>query len=266
MSLAKFRKEIEKLPKTEKRTVFVGEDLEEVEKRTATWNLDDDRLAEIVSDKYQIVQHQEFFGEVAQAVESLIEEMEDMSIKHYNLHDEREAAYTEIVFDRELSVEGILTGLRAGNSFDKTCRAFIEVYALRQVCINGMMGKALFGRAGRLHVGDIEAEKLVTTFKEDLPKAEENLESVRNKARSDVRPYDFEELKEIFEVLRLGKRHYTYVLENVESKQVSRWDLYNVATRYIEHEVDRSEDGREKLHRQANALLTNSFEELEAEV
>lgn len=254
MKIEQLQDEIHDLPRAEMRDVFV--EGEKAEGRAAVWNVTDDRLAEIVSDRYQIVQHEDFFGRLIGVVEAL-----DMDVSSCGLTDEREAAYVEIVFERQFGVEGILTGMRAGNSFDKTCRAFAEIYALRQICTNGVMGAAISGRVGRLHVGGVDVERLASGFVRQIDVTEVEFTRLVTSAAGDHVDVEVAELA--MTSLNIGTRHVDYVLDKIEGGTVSRWDLYNYATEYVENELDRTERGREKLHNRANKLLTNDSETLE---
>lgn len=254
--LEQVSKKVDNLAVAEERELFTDKN-DEIDTRKAVWNITDDELAEVVSDHYTIVQHQDFFGKVIPSIRKI-----DKDIMEVKMKDHREAVYLEVVFDTYFHEdEAILAGIRAGNSFDKTCRAFVEVYALREICTNGMMGRALFGRAGRLHVGGIKTDDLIERIEDKMPEARDNLANVITEAKNDK--IKGVHVEAILQEMNFGKKHADYVAKEVNKTKVSRWKVYNKVTEYIENEIERVELGRENLHAKANKILSRNSDTLE---
>lgn len=255
MELDKIETKINNLPTAEERDLFEGKEETELEGRKAIWNVTDDRLAEVVSDKYTIVQHEDFFPQLTEALTLSGHEIKEVEVK-----DDREVVFLEAIFDREKIAEGIFTGIRAGNSFNRTCRAFVEAYAFRVICSNGLIGKEIFGRAGAIHVGAVDARDLIDKIENQLPVAEKKVRELREKALG--AHIEIDEAEQLFVELNVGKRHKEYVFSQIDANNTDVWNLYNLTTEYIENEMERSELGRADAHRSANKILLSVGEDL----
>jgi hypothetical protein len=218
------------------------------EKYKAIWNVTENRLAGIVSKEYTVIQHSQVLGEVARAIDTL-----ELKVREVRLLDLREKVFAEILLDRE-PIAGIVTGLRVGNSMDASVRAFVSAYALRVVCTNGMIGRGIFGRFSRKHIGEFDVSAIGSTIIELISGGEERLKAVIPRAQVEI-PL---EPKFVLEKLAFGKKYQELVLEQLEKEVQDRkptwWDLYNAVTYVIDHRK-MQEQRRELLHEQASRLL-----------
>lgn len=204
----------------------------------------------IASAKYTVLQHRDFFPKVFGAVERL-----DVEVQRVEVKNNGGRVFLEFIFAEQYNIgeEEILMGVRAGNSFDRTCRAYAGAYGLRKVCTNGMMGRGLFGRKAHLHVGRIEVEDLIKGLEETLPKAEDSLQNVfEANSRKEMTP---SEAKELMEDSKIAKRTRKDALNRIPSNP-TRWDVYNAVTEIVENSnEDITEQTREYKHQKANRIL-----------
>lgn len=220
------------------------------------WNESDDRPATVVSPGYNLLQHENFFDNFLTAVKDV-----DYTVDEIELIDERERAYMHVLFEEEWLDNEIKAGIRAGNSFDRGRSAFVEFYALRLVCTNGLMGKKVFGSRSKIHVGDFETSLIIENVEEIIPRSKERLRELVTKAQE-----DFVDTEYIEPILR-WKKFSKGLSEDVHEKysdigEISRWELYNGVTYNIEHNKDVRESYRETLHSRANDILVDGSDEL----
>lgn len=221
---------------------------EKESKLFGVWNKTDQTLSAVVSERYALLQHGEFFAQVADAVEKT-----ELPIETIYLRDYRTRVWVEFLLAEKYSIgeQEILLGFRAGNSFDKGVRALVGAYGLRQVCTNGLMGKALFGKSSAIHAGNLRVEEVIKGLEKTLPVAKEFLQGVIGKASKTTikRP------KEVLKRVGFGKNYQKYIMETIGRQEPTRWALYNATTEVIDHREKTSESVRERLHDMANGIL-----------
>lgn len=251
MELQAAKEKINDFEQARKRRIY-DENGEEVEGYRRIVNTENEnKIYAITSQEYTILQHREFFPKVFEAVEKL-----EIQTRRVNVNDDGGRVFIEFVFDEQFEVgdEEILMGIRSGNSFDRSCRAYAGAYGFRQVCSNGMMGKALFGRQAHMHIGMISAQKIVAGIRETLPKAQKKLQSAyRESTRERL---STKETKDLMEQLRIAKKTRKSAINKLPTSAPTRWELYNAVTEVIEESRnDITEQTREYKHRKANEIL-----------
>lgn len=250
MEIAKAREKVEDFDTAEKRKVY-NEEGEEIEGYRRIVNRNNpDEVYTIATARYTILQHKDFFPKVIDAVDELEIEVRDIEIKSNGGR-----VFLEFIFAERYNIgeEEILMGVRSGNSFDRSCRAYAGAYGLRKICTNGMMGKGLFGRKAHLHVGRIKVEDISEGLEETLPEAENNLQTVYR--ANNNKKMSISDAKELLKELKIAKRTREETLNRIPTRP-SRWDVYNAVTEIIEHPDDGvTEQTREYKHKKANKIL-----------
>lgn len=231
-----------------------GEDMDDW--KHIVWNRTDNKPAAVVSPGYNLLQHKDFFGKFLAAVNQV-----DYGIDNIEVIDERERAYMHVLFEETWLDDQIKAGIRAGNSFDKNSSAFVEFYALRLVCSNGLMGKKVFGQRSRIHVGEWEVSYIMENVNQIVPMSKEKLEKLVGESQKDFIDTDF-----VFPILR-WKKFSKGLSQRVHDKyrdlgEVDLWELYNGVTYEVEHNKDVRENYREGLHKKANDILVKSGDSL----
>lgn len=227
----------------------------------AIYNTTDGRIAAIVTDKYQLVQHRDFFSTALEAIKNL-----DLEVGHVSVKDARERVDFEVVpVDAEIfGGERIALGLRLSNSINASIGARVEAYGLRLVCTNGLIGRTVFGGKSMIHVGEnISVERVADGIEEVIPIAKANLNKVVLSASS----AQVGNAKEVLEEAGFGKIYQKEIIAGFyagtidpetgeASRELTRWDLYCRATEVIDHKhIGVTENTREDMHRRANELL-----------
>jgi hypothetical protein len=117
------------------------------------------KIEAIVSDQYALIQHREAFEPFVAAMRTL-----GIGVKGRVISDSGRA-YIDVRFDDErfqinVSPETqkgdlINFGFRLGNSYDKSTAFYAETYALRLVCLNGMIAPVKIKAIREVHIGDV---------------------------------------------------------------------------------------------------------------
>ncbi len=220
----------------------------------AVWNDTDNRLATIVSDRYKIKDMKPFFGRVLNSLDKI-----EHRVSYINIKDFRESAYMEILFDEKLTYDDsdIRAGVRVGNSFDKSTTEFVEGYAVREICSNGLIGKKVMGRRSRKHLGTWSSDLIAGAIQEIIPQVKTRLQDIIDKALQEK--VDFKYVEPTLIRLKLGKKLTEQITKELSDKpEITIWEIYNRLTRIIENEKEIMEKSRERYHRKANEILTST--------
>lgn len=253
MSLERAELHVERLPVAEEqevRRVITEQGLEaEVENWKAIYNVTDEQTAAVVTKKYQLVQHAEFFKPALKAVKAL-----GIQVEYVRVMDSRERVDMELIPESTENMRGqeIALGLRLSNSIDGSIAARVQAYGLRVICINGMIGRTLFGGKSMIHVGrNVNVEGLADDIEEILPMAVNNLNTIIREGMDT----EVIHAETVLEEAGFGGDYQDEITEEFAGN--TRWELYCEATRIVDHDhEDVKESTREDLHRKANAILT----------
>ena len=139
--------------------------------------------------------------------------------------------------------------------------AFVQGYAIREVCSNGLIGKKLIGSKSRKHVGNWDSDQIAVEIKDIIPRAKTRLKQVIDDALNTELEYKY--LEPVLMRYRLGKELSDLVKEKfAERTEIPIWEVYNAITTQIENEKQVKESIREQYHRKANKILTRTQEAL----
>lgn len=214
----------------------------------------------IVSDKYTLIQHREIFEPVVQAMKQF-----GIGIKGTVIKDGGRC-YADILFDDPrfkvdvgaASQKGDLInfGLRFFNSYDKTTSFGAEVFAMRLVCLNGMISAMKIKSIHEIHAGDKKfVVKAIANLFEALAKESCKFADIVDRARKEIVTEAL--LNKLLVSWKLGEKHIKKILEKAhELDELNQWNIYNVLTEYISHAMEVRESTKEKWHKQyANQIL-----------
>jgi len=247
------------LPEYQKKEVWIrGKDQTyEAESHVAIIekNSDSNPIA-ILSKKYKLIQHREAFIPFINMCRAM-----GINVKGTITKSEGKVFLRAIFMDKRARVvvdgEELYTGVLLGNSVDGTMGLFMESFAFRSVCSNGMLlGKTLVARVYKIHAGNAEILKeQYQKFSEQIIENSPRLSDIIKRAISE----NIQEsvINQALYGAGFGKNHVKKLLEKCQQLDIkNKWDLYNVITNWLTHELE-VKWGAEKWH-QSNAtrLLT----------
>lgn len=241
----------------------VNSNLAVVNKRT-------EDLASIVSNRYKLVQHEQAFEPLLDAIKRL-GLTPDGTIETFN---EGDVATMTIFFD-ELDLEvsespddsGYYFGLFAMNSYDKTAGFQVHPYAVRMKCSNQFSARNALEDVEsihRKHFGDMEVVELVADWLRELREKRKEFREVIEKAKRE----NFEDMQEVLENAGFPETKVEEILEHLESELEvpTRWDLFNAATSYNTHELEsKSITTQRKYDKRARRVLQMPKSDLQPE-
>lgn len=242
----------------------------------AIWNNRDDRLAYIGTDSYEITQHSEVLGIIDDAVGQTVGEIDIGQIRDFgeridgmltlNGHD---IDVEELVGDGYVPPEGELmsdrseqfqgfgqhdgtvrdilgVGIRFANSFDASERIRIETMGYRYVCQNWMVwGEETIGEFTQLHIDELDPTDVEELIFDVLDRRDEVESLITESVDDDDYPLSW--AAPALEDVGFGSRHQKRIVKRLRSydnvdDEFRRWDLYNAATAYLDHDVMQSGD------------------------
>lgn len=240
-------------------------------KHQAIWNNRDDRLAYIGTDSYEITQHEEVLSMIDDAVGQTVGEIDIGRIRDFgeridgmltlNGHD---VDVEELVGDGYIPPEGELmsdrseqfqgfgehdgtvrdilgVGIRFANSFDASERIRVETMGYRYVCQNWMVwGEETIGEFTQLHISDLDPADIEELIFDVLERRTEIEGLVVDSVEDDDYPLSW--AMPALEDVGFGPRHQKRILNRLRDYETvddefRRWDLYNAATAYLDHDV-----------------------------
>lgn len=222
----------------------------------------------IVSDKYLLIEHKQIFEPVVQAMKTL-----GVGIKGTVTVDGGRC-YADILFDdprfkvdvnrgeqmQKLKngekTDIINFGMRFFNSYDKTTSFGAEVFAVRLICLNGMVRPVALKSIREVHTGDkkIVIKSIVKLF-EALVEESPKFADIVSRARQEI--VTLKLLNELLVSWKLGEKHIKNIMEKARKiDELNQWNIYNVLTEYITHAMEVRESTKERWHKHyANQIL-----------
>ena len=147
------------------------------------------------------------------------------------------------------------------NSYDKSWPFMVTFGAFRFVCSNGMVVGKKFGEYHRKHVGEFSQENLREMLDNSIEMFQDEVGRWRIWNEKPAMPEHYENW---VEALQLGKRAVETIenivetksglrLDNMKIRTLSLWELFNIFTQFITHNV--SENQRVMLENRLKAVL-----------
>jgi hypothetical protein len=243
----------------------VGDGYSQVPKKYAVWNVQQERVASIISDRYKIIQHRKVF----EAVNEVLSEL-NLDING-RLDDHNDYVKADLVFQNlgtpiKDDASGIMIGMGVMNSYNMKCSYRLEMFAFRMVCQNGMsIGNAMGVREIMFHTGEEKSYELIksTTLKfiKEAINSSSTLQRYVNEMIVDTEEWEI--LKVLLPKLISTKIHREEVEKRLTpGKLISRWDLYNAITNYITHDSTLKKSAQEYLEYRSRTLLKTPLIEI----
>lgn len=268
----------------------------------AIWNDRDDNLAYIGTDDYEITQHSELLQVIDDAVGQTVGEIDIGRVRDYgsridgmvtlNGHNVDVGALVgdgyvppegELMSDRAEEFKGfgehdgtvrdiLGVGIRFGNSFDGSERIQLETMGYRYICQNWMVwGKETIGEFEQLHIRELDAGDIENLIFDVIEKKDDQ-EAMIVESVEDTFPVSW--VPGLLENIGFGARYQKHITQKLHSYQgvdegdVSRWDVYNAATDYLDHEVAESVNPNvyDRHQEKVTRLLTEDASAPEEEV
>jgi hypothetical protein len=229
------------------------------------------KIEAIVSDQYALIQHREAFEPFVNAMRTL-----GIGVKGRVISDSGRA-YIDVRFDderftidvaekEEVGRRNVVSppqkgdlinfGFRLGNSYDKSTAFYAETYALRLVCLNGMIAPVKIKAIREVHIGDVRiVTKTLSVAIQSLMAESVKFADIVERARKEIVTEKL--LNQLLVGWKLGKKHITAILEKArELDELNGYSIYNLLTSYITHNLQVRESTKEMWHKQyANPIL-----------
>ena len=264
-SLAELKNMTIGLDKAESRPVFTKSSdgaLVPLETFQCIWNRDENRVSNITSKGYTLVQHEEVLG-------SFIDTVGKFNMSCFgNLRNCNDKVIVELAFKSLVVQDAVNLGVKFVNSFDRTHSISGEFFGYRTACANGMLlGKVLQGvTMVRQHIGKIDVRDMMEQFIRKVINSSEQLNELVS--RSMVTSLEWQTTLDLIDALNLNKKH----RESIKSallfkkedmtRQLTKWDVYNVITAYATHGRSIGDYIEGKLQNEAQRVLLNPIEKL----
>lgn len=246
----------------------------------AVVNKGSEKLATTGTVQYDIVNHEEAFMPVVEALRDL-----GVSVSGYIRHsDGKNRVMVQAFTDREFDLgetgdnfnETHQIGFQVKNTYNKSGSVVMRAFFMRQVCSNGMqIPVSMKEPLKRQHRGEVDVLEDYKEWIDDLVNSSENFRNFLLDATTDL--FDEEYAIRIMVNAGLPKTKITDILEKIEPHsdqpfeipegKVSRKQLYDAVTNYITHELeDVAFTTEERYHKWANRILTADGQELIGEL
>jgi len=231
------------------------------------YNMATGKMAAVVSEGYQEIQHNDVCSAVVQTLGRLNLDVQG------RVNDYHDKVVMDLVFQKDgLAItddaQGIMLGLRVINSYNKSSSFRLEMFGFRKICQNGMtFGAKSFGVVETtIHYGskekNLEAISRITeTFISKVINSSEIMQKYVNEMIGDSLEYDM--AKRILAQM-VGKKHYEGILSNLATCK-TRWELYNALTAYATHNAQLTPCVKEHMEKLSRKVMETSSITLQAE-
>lgn len=272
-SLANLKNGVLVLDKAEERNVLtqkVGEDASKTDRYKAIWNIQKNHLSTIASRKYKIVQHEQVFNSVIDALLDLGISCEGRLKEFHN----GDVASMELIFkDKEYRVkddskEGVTLGIRVTNGFNLWNSVQMQLFGFRVVCENGMwLGKAI-GQVGckRNHIGSIDLPQMAREFIKRVVDNNRKLQILIDESLADS--FEWRLAEQLLNTMIKTTKYREILLAELQKlgkDRLTRYDLYNLLTRLAsDSKMSLRESAEAYLQDTAQKFLVTDMKVLEA--
>jgi len=228
------------------------------------WNVEKNKLCAIAGKDYNIIQHRDFVGETASALQRL------NLRSSAKVRDSGDKVIVDITFnDSKLFIqkgEEFYTGIRMINSYNKTTGVMILPHLVRLACTNGMV----------MNIGWVKSfnvrhnSKMSKDFESIAKKIIDDMVNGNDKFKALVESclidsVEWAILDKILPVLFQTEKHREAIqgiLKQDGKDKVTRWDLYNAVTDYVSHSSSLSVGFDIALQNKAQQILVTPLANL----
>jgi len=279
MNLAELKNQSLNFDRAELRTITVQGKTEPEESKFAVFNIDQDCVASIVSDRYNLVQHK-------QVTDAVVDTLTNLNLKtDCKVRESKNRLFVDLRFtDKRLEVptpesiragqhtkeqnEEFIVGLRVINSYDKTTGISVLPSLVRVACNNGMIvniGAKRFVKSFTIYHTNKLTEEFSTVVQKlihDMINSVPKLQALVEQCIGDSIEWNL--AKRIVAGLLVGReKHITQILGKLKTgEKVSRWSLYNAITSYATHGEQLKPSIEEWLQSKAQIVLTTELKAL----
>ena len=240
-------------------------------KHVAIVNTETDEIANVVSKRYDLVQHRKALDPIVDALKHIGRGVEG-EIRKYQGGN---SVVLKVKFDESFEVEGdsdYIQGFTVRNSFDRSSSLKLSGYVERVVCSNGMvLQESVAPTLKRKHFGRVKTEEEYKEWMEELlelsPQIKRTIEGMAD---------DWIKIEHVEDALRhvgIPKSKAGEIAGRVEEMdrtetEVSRRGLYNAITNYITHDMegDVALSTEQKYQKKAQKMVTKPVKELEVPI
>lgn len=265
-SVKDLHREVLDLPEGEERNVYVGQDFNNnptglgdipSTEHKAIFNTKTNKIACVVSRKYALLQHQDAFLPVVEAMQNIGLECEGV------LKGDGNKVFLWVFPDgmriKPKDGDPIQMGLLFRNSYDGTNRYSVMACGLRLVCSNGLVlpddVKYDFSHVHKGKMKIIAKETIINLFK-TLKQFNEGFEANINEAMENF--VALNEVEKAYAAIGIGDRVRKKMMENLDNPEnPSMWDLHNSISSYVSHKDKVSMQVYDSYSKKANRLLKN---------
>jgi len=275
MQISELRNTAIGFDRAEKRPVYIGNNDINIngepittldQQHFAVWNLDKQKVSSIVSDRYNLVQHEHVVNEVADALTNLNIES-DARVRNGG-----DKIFVDINFKGSKMYvqegEEFFQGIRIVNSYDKTTGIMILPQLVRLACSNGMV----------VNVGWVKefcvshTSKLAEDFAQIIPQMIQQMTEKSEKFKAMLNNCIGDSIEwEMMDRIMTGlvssrKKHFEEIRSRLEescgNNEPTRWDLYNAFTNYATHGKQIKPSVESWLQSRAQKVLVTPLVEL----
>jgi len=254
---------------TEVSPLYVGEApiQKKVDGFKVIWNTDKDEAVTVVSNRYNLVQHEEVVSAVADAIQNL-----NISA-NARVRNGGNRIFVDIEFDNaKLYVkevgEEFIGGIRVINSYDRTTGIIVAPRLLRLSCSNGMVVQHGFIKGYNIkHTAKLEKDFQATIelMVKDMIDNNDKLKALVNDCIGDS--IEWELMEKILKSVSGAKKHFEAIKEILDNDskslhELTRWDLYNAFTNYATHGEQLSPNVENLMQKKAERILLTPLVEL----
>lgn len=265
-SLAELRNEALLLDTAEVRPIMVSPYNAEEKGFKAIWNNEQEQVATIVSDRYNLVQHR-------QVIHSVIDAISGLNLKATGqIGNAGNRVFVDINFtDSKLYAqqgEEFIAGVRIINSYNCTTGIMVLPHLMRLACSNGMVVNVRWVQAFNIR----HTEKLAKDFQatiekmiKDMVNGNEKLKALINDCIKDS--IEWQSMVKILAKLLTGREKHIEAIKAIMTakgteKPLTRWDLYNAFTDYATHGQQLRPNVENWLQNKAQKLLITPLAQL----
>lgn len=228
-------------------------------------NYDTKEIAAIVSDNYEIIQHQDAVLDLANSLADAGESVKGAVMDHGN------SITVRYMFDELDTIddgsEGICVGGEMKNSYDKTSSFRGGAFLVRLVCSNGMVTKSVipdinFSIYHTRNSKDRSQKQIKGYIEHMIDEVYDRLGLVIETAvETEVSFEDSDKLSDALGAVIGVKSHADAIVDNFWNGELdtNRWDLYNAATEYVSH-TELTPQTRDRLSSKVEDLLMPKVE------
>lgn len=259
-NVSELESQVKALPTAREERVMRVEEFDEsmVPDWKAIVNNENDEVATIVTDKYNLVQHREAFRPVIRVLNELKFSWEG-EIRTWKEGGRVVANISSPEMGFEIDEDSEYGGgFQVLNSFDGSAGFRLTAFVKRLVCSNGMvLREAITEPYYKKHLG----EDIVEEVKDWIRDLGEELPYLRNRIIASQNEY-FEPFKAL-EALGVPDKHAEAIVPTENKREISRKELYDRFTSYLSHEYreeDQSLSTEQSYWRKSEELLIGDLD------